>query len=372
MGGAAGHVRHIYENKDLTFKDLKEILTSFFTEGRLFFEKTDGFNIAVTVVSGKTKVARNKSTLMKPLSISELTDKFKSNPEVALAFHSGIAAFDNALQGLSFEDRRHFFKDGEVFLNVEIISPQTKNIIDYGDAHKLQVHERWTVSEGIITKRAPSDFYSRIKTQPSPFEVIGPNLLEFKQLVQLNPRRHLVRAYNILDQLREHFKLEESATLKDYYRACWTTLFEGDLKMLKNREKFLRRWAEWSKGSPKERIVAEDVHSDFSAVLKFDKEESANIQKAFEAPLRFIVASTSQIALNGVSNSLSTLTKEEYSEQLFSRVRLQEERNNVKLQIPSAFKQLNPVEGMVFEYKGQQYKATGLFPIFNDFLHLER
>ena len=46
MGGAAGHLQHLYENRELTFKELKQILTHAAT-GRLeeTTEKFDGMNL---------------------------------------------------------------------------------------------------------------------------------------------------------------------------------------------------------------------------------------------------------------------------------------------------------------------------------------
>lgn len=64
-GGVAGHLAHLYDNKDLTFDKLKEILTAA-SKGKLVgTEKTDGFNIYLGFKDGETRAARNKGDMQK-------------------------------------------------------------------------------------------------------------------------------------------------------------------------------------------------------------------------------------------------------------------------------------------------------------------
>ena len=59
MGGAAGHMSHPFDDKDLTFKDLKKIIERTF-DGELdcedgVTEKLDGQNLMVSVSEKKIK-----------------------------------------------------------------------------------------------------------------------------------------------------------------------------------------------------------------------------------------------------------------------------------------------------------------------------
>ena len=65
MGGAAGHMSHPFDDKDLTFKDLKNIIERTF-DGELdcedgVTEKLDGQNLMVSVSEKKIKKSEKKS-----------------------------------------------------------------------------------------------------------------------------------------------------------------------------------------------------------------------------------------------------------------------------------------------------------------------
>ena len=65
MGGAAGHMSHPFDDKDLTFKDLKKIIERTF-DGELdcedgVTEKLDGQNLMVSVSEKKLKKNEKKT-----------------------------------------------------------------------------------------------------------------------------------------------------------------------------------------------------------------------------------------------------------------------------------------------------------------------
>lgn len=45
MGGVAGHLSHLYDNRDLTFNEMKKILSLASSGDLIGTEKTDGYNI---------------------------------------------------------------------------------------------------------------------------------------------------------------------------------------------------------------------------------------------------------------------------------------------------------------------------------------
>ena len=65
MGGAAGHMSHPFDDKDLTFKDLKKIIERTF-DGELdcedgVTEKLDGQNLMVSINEKKIKKNEKKT-----------------------------------------------------------------------------------------------------------------------------------------------------------------------------------------------------------------------------------------------------------------------------------------------------------------------
>ena len=76
-GGAAGHMMHPFDDKDLTFDDFRKFITAGL-QGEMNFEeeateKTDGQNVFATVKDGQVLFARNKGQLMAPLTLDGIT-----------------------------------------------------------------------------------------------------------------------------------------------------------------------------------------------------------------------------------------------------------------------------------------------------------
>jgi hypothetical protein len=65
MGGVAGHMDHLYENRELTFGEMKEILEAAANGELTAEEKVDGQNLflSYSIPEGKAKGARNKGNL---------------------------------------------------------------------------------------------------------------------------------------------------------------------------------------------------------------------------------------------------------------------------------------------------------------------
>ena len=88
MGGVAGHLWHLYDNPNLTFGDLKKIL-SLASQGRLESgsEKLDGQALHVTWEGGELRAARNKGDIKSGgMNASQLAAKFKGRGAVYDAF----------------------------------------------------------------------------------------------------------------------------------------------------------------------------------------------------------------------------------------------------------------------------------------------
>ena len=89
-GGAAGHMNHPFDDRDLTFAEMKE-LVHLSLQGKLNIEadvteKTDGQNLAVTYKNGKVGAARNKATIREPMDIDAVANKFEGRGDIEKAF----------------------------------------------------------------------------------------------------------------------------------------------------------------------------------------------------------------------------------------------------------------------------------------------
>ena len=143
-GGAAGHMNHPFDDRALTFGQMKE-LVRLSLQGNLDIEeavteKTDGQNIAVTYKDGKVGAARNKATIREPMDISAVAAKFEGRGDIKDAFVNSMKDLENALKELDENTLNDVFQNGTRFLNMEIIYPETKNVITYGSQAYLQFH----------------------------------------------------------------------------------------------------------------------------------------------------------------------------------------------------------------------------------------
>ena len=107
MGGVAGHMDHLYENRDLTFGEMKEILEAAANGELTAEEKVDGQNLflSYSIPEGKAKGARNKGNLKSGgLDATGLAQKFAGRGNLEKAFTGGF----NTLTQLSFVSTSSF------------------------------------------------------------------------------------------------------------------------------------------------------------------------------------------------------------------------------------------------------------------------
>jgi len=65
MGGAAGHMNHLYDNPELSFDEVFSVMKSA-SKGRLQgVEKLDGVNVFLGYSGGVAKAARNETDIAK-------------------------------------------------------------------------------------------------------------------------------------------------------------------------------------------------------------------------------------------------------------------------------------------------------------------
>jgi len=133
MGGVAGHMAHLSEDTDLTFKEIVDILGKVANaEIKNATEKVDGQNLFLTVDnSGEIKTARNSGDIKKGgMTTDEYISKWIGHP-AENAFTNGFKAVSAALRKLSPEDIEAIFADGQRYVNMEIMYPKNPNIISY-------------------------------------------------------------------------------------------------------------------------------------------------------------------------------------------------------------------------------------------------
>ena len=113
MGGAVGHLFHIYDNRDLTFNEIEDILSAA-ASGRLekASEKLDGLNMVFSWdISGDTlKVARSGGDIKRGgMDAEALASKFAGRGNLTDAFESAFKVLNGALSALPQKAKQKVF-----------------------------------------------------------------------------------------------------------------------------------------------------------------------------------------------------------------------------------------------------------------------
>ena len=135
-GAVAGHMNHIYDNGEMTFGELKQLLQAV-ADGKVRgTEKTDGQNIFLSfnVRTQKAKAIRNKGHIKAGgLDTQAFDEFFADHPAQALRFSfvDALQAFEEAIKKVDKDIQEKIFgRNNEVYFNTEVMNPGTPGLED--------------------------------------------------------------------------------------------------------------------------------------------------------------------------------------------------------------------------------------------------
>ena len=171
-GGVAGHLMHLYDNPELTAKQMTDILTAAASGELVGTEKTDGFNIYLGFVEGQARYARNKGDMRKGGGTMDdlIARKFAGGEKIKKIYLDAFEAFSRAMSSLSPEEADELFlndSQNSIFLNTEIQGPGANNLVNY-DANILSIHatgHKFYDAQTDTVVNADSSTVSRIATK---------------------------------------------------------------------------------------------------------------------------------------------------------------------------------------------------------------
>jgi hypothetical protein len=397
-GGAAGHMAHPYDDHGLTFNEMKE-LVSRALEGRLDIEsavteKTDGQNIQVTWKDGQIGFARNKGTVINPMSVQELQDKFGGRGPISDAFGGAAEDLAKAFSQINQAELDRIFKNGRVFANMEIIYPATKNVISYNVA-VLQFHnlveydDKANVVETDMTgggtlQRIIQDANAHLQKT---FSFIPPQKIKLGRVYDFEDQQ--AAFFNEIEQLRTRYNLKETDRVTEYHKAWWQDVIQTKAKELgydipeNILTALIYRWAFNDKSTNISVLKKEITNPEFSAwVTEFDKKDFKVYQKQNMEPFETIFLRLGAVVLKNAENFLAANPSESVQElkadlaQLVKELQVSEDPNTIKkleqelrrIQRLGGFEAIIPSEGIVFVFGGHTYKLTGAFAPVNQLL----
>ena len=404
-GGAYGHMAHPFDDKDLTFGDLKKIIENGLG-GTLsredgVTEKLDGQNIMISWKDGKLIAARNKGHIKNggktALDTKGIISKFKGRGDIKDAFVFAMKDLEKAIKSLSDKQKEKIFNNGYNFMNLEVMWPKSENVVNYDKAElvfhgaliyddkgnvKGEVKGSGRILAGMIQQRNQNIQKKYSIGKPVFLDV--PKHQDFSKMKS----KFLGR----LSKLRAEYGLKDSDTLGLYHQMWWEhKIYQTfGIKNLSGKlvQGLTKRWAFFDKSysvadikkdmkrfieaNPKKKNITQEI-------LDFDKKNHAAQVKENMKPFEVLffevgaeilknvqgfIAANPDKAVQNIKKNLSKAISTVKSGGDIKKL------NTLKLQLDKlntigGTKAIVPSEGIVFKYKGKTYKFTGAFAPIN-------
>ena len=396
-GGVAGHMTHPFEDMGLTFGDMKEMfrlgLSGEISTVGAPTEKLDGQNLFVTFKKGKLYSARNKGDIKTGgMDYKSISTKFKGRGEIERAFTYAFRDLEQAIQNLSQKQQSKVFKDGTAWMNLEVMYPESANVINYDGAY-IVFHGVSLYNEmGEKVEDYPE--YARVlagmirqvnaDTQKT-FSIAKPKKLTISKTKDF--KRKLEYFVTELTKLQKQMNCKDSDTLGMWHQKWWEKYIAQNVNRLgvkidkKTMEGLVKRWAFYdksfalnNKNIPNPELLgwAKEVDS-----VKLKDQLKKNIQPFENLVLKFgaeVLKNVSEVmALNpekttqkirkDVQDAIQTLSNStDVNDLKVLKTQL------ARIKAAGGLNSIVPLEGVVFNFNGKTYKLTGAFAPVNQLL----
>ena len=396
MGGVAGHMDHLYENRDLTFGEMKEILQAASNGELTTEEKVDGQNLflSYSIPEGKAKGARNKGNLKSGgLDGTALAAKFAGRGGLTEAFNGGFATFEKAVEALSDEEKERIFgPDTNIWYNAEVMDPGSKNVILYDDK-TLKIHDvGHFVFDRESGEKSPIP-EGTLKTLDDAFERMQERLhgddfkLARRALIQLQKLEHdtvLVNATRAIDREISSEGLGDNSTVLDYMFKRLLNGIDSDLPEKLKEE--LVKYILTLPGNIGLRQLKKSVPpQDLPELQQIIATKKMLLKDAIE-PIETIVHDFTVEILKGLESIFIADNSKEVMRLKAELAEAVKDITSVGAENPEAMAimqtHLNkikefsnittPVEAVVFDYNGHTYKFAGNYAPLNQILGMFR
>jgi len=399
MGGAYGHMNHPFDDKELTFKDLKKII-ELGLSGNLdrednVTEKTDGQNLMISWKDGKLIAARNKGHLKNKgktaLSIKDVESKFKGRGDIRDAFVYAMRDLSKAVGALSKKQQDKVFGNGSKFMSLEVMWPASENVVNY-DITELLFHGAMEyddsgrpIGQAKDSARILQGMIKQVNQHiQKHYKISKPNFVKVPKHQDFGKMKK--RFHGRLSKLQSQYALKDNDTLGLYHQRFWEEYIFNAAKQVKYKipanvlKRLTMRWAFFDKSFSVRDMKATIKNDKFlDWALTTDKLDHARMvkdnMKPFET-LFFEVGAEIMKNMDGwlaVNPAKSVQNMRKKLKSAISDVRSGgdlKKLNRLKIQLDrlnaiGGFDAIVPTEGLVFKYNGNIYKFTGAFAPIN-------
>lgn len=389
-GGASGHMAHPYDYTEFTLRELKGLIRNLF-EGKIedITEKIDGTNIQATVnKQGEVVFIRNKGNLNSErggMTISDMAAKWNDKPNVAKTF---LTAGDTITKVFSNIPNNFFNPDDNtrVIVNCECVIAGQTNIIPYMkdmvDFHDLWIYKfdgnEWVKDD--VTKKG-LDIIERACEKIENAQITPQIIIKYAD----ESKRILVDYIKRLDKIFKQVNLKENSTLEEWKfarfiqyckeNAEWT---DWVLKSEEGTKLLFNRWFNQDKSTNIKKIKELYPGNELNITSVDKKEYKQWVSKVMEPIDKFFIDLGNSILdlcdgiLNkGVESSVVNVLYNDMNK-VVNDIEIEaseDSKNKLMHQLERiGDNKINPLEGIVFRYKGKLMKLTGSFSPLNAIL----
>ena len=412
---AAGRIDHPYDDNDLTFGEIKEMIMSLFS-GKItdIEEKIDGINILASVDSnGNVIFARNKTQLLNtPMLADDIKNNSKWNEKTKQSFINGVNTITKVFNNI--KDKISYFNyddkaDGVKYRNwisIEIVDHSNMNVIPYVD-NFVSFHKKIIT---VCTKYYPKEDYSKsvfadpnIDTDTYKLEqaIKETNLKDDEFKAAITPKMifrnvgnsNMMAGENIneLIDLMDEYNIKDNNTIAEYkYKAYFKYLINNNPIHLtrEEMEKLSARWSGLRNVQINDFRVKDVDPNQMKMIIKeireFEKNNLAALRKRIMMPLdRFFInlgndalklfkggkneGNESKVTVQirkAIANAISNI-------QETGDIKALEKLEYLLFRLGDTI-DVNASEGIVFKYHGKFYKLTGTFAVLNQIMNVSR
>ena len=409
-GGIAGHMSHLYDNQDLTFAKLKEILNAASNGELEGTEKTDGQNLFISYsakrgLRGAAKGSRNKGHVKAGgLNPKELYDFFEAahpGKDLSKAFSEALATFEKSVKALPTKTQVEIFgPDSNIWYNAEVMDSRTPNVVEY-DTKSLVIHRaghgEFDKVTGAKTDRDVSIYAKALDAalpamqQATDKDDYTVHVNAIRALEALEDDKALNIALEALSRLQSDTGIGDDTTITQFMVArvapLVASLFDGGLTDYDIDQEVQKDAVSWilGGGTTLNQVKDSFEKEDRARVSELLKGNKKVILKQAIAPLEDIVHDFSVEMLRGLESAFILDNGKEVD-------RLQKELNAAKEEIESGrrgpeaieilMRQMKKIkkienfataaEGFVFDFEGVTYKFTGNFAPANQIIGIAK
>ena len=396
-GGVAGHMNHLYDNPNLTFREMKKVFQAASNGELKGTEKTDGQNLQLSydIQTSSARAARNNGNIKDGgLDAAGLAAKFGGRGALETAFNEAFAAFEEVVGRMSIEEREEIFgPNTNVYYNAEVQDPRAANLINY-DLPTLTIHRvghnEYDRETGEATGR---DVSKNAKKLDAALKRVQGEREEGKFRVEMNAIRRLEAlsddtAVNLaiarLEKALSNAGISDNETVGEYMISRVERAIDSEIDLSDETKIELMKRIFKEPGANIRNVVATVDKEDTETVAKLRDLVSRSQQLKFQAiaPIEEIVHDFSVEMLKGLhsafilDNEAEVVRLRAETEKAIRAIESSDYKEAIEI-LTKQMSKLKDVEGVstaaegfVFDYDGVTYKFTGNFAPMNQLLGL--